>query len=93
MSVILTDMEMPSGCWCCEFGATWDNESSLCKRKPTESPVEKYKERPLWCPLKEQEAVKPTWTCGKPFCGVCGLWIPGGKFCSACGRQIAWEGR
>lgn len=42
---------------------------------------------------QDQEAVKPTWTCGKPFCGVCGLWIPGGKFCSACGRRIAWEGR
>ena len=43
--------------------------------------------------LKEQEAVKPSWNRGKPFCGVCGLRIHGGKFCSECGRPIAWEGR
>ena len=43
--------------------------------------------------LKEQEAVKPTWGRGKPFCGACGLKIRGGKFCSECGKPIAWEGR
>ena len=43
--------------------------------------------------LKEQEAVKPTWGRGKPFCGSCGLRIHGGKFCSECGKPIAWEGR
>lgn len=43
--------------------------------------------------LKEQEAVKPTWSRGKPFCGACGLRIRGGKFCSECGKPIAWEGR
>lgn len=43
--------------------------------------------------LKEQEAVKPTWTCGKPFCGACGLRIHGGKFCSECGKPIAWGSR
>ena len=43
--------------------------------------------------LKEQEAVKPTWSRGKPFCGVCGLRISGGKFCSECGRPVLWEGR
>ena len=43
--------------------------------------------------LKEQEAVKPTWGRGKPFCGACGLRIRGGKFCSECGKPIAWEGR
>lgn len=41
--------------------------------------------------IKEQEAVEPTWTCGKPFCGACGLWIPGGKFCSYCGKAVKWE--
>lgn len=56
MSVILTDMEMPSGCWYCEFSEIWDNGSSLCKRKPMESPVGNYEKRPAWCPLKEQEA-------------------------------------
>ena len=43
--------------------------------------------------IKEQEAVKPTWGRGKPFCGACGLRIHGGKFCSECGKPIAWEGR
>lgn len=43
--------------------------------------------------LKEQEAVKPTWGRGKPFCGACGFRIRGGKFCSECGKPIAWEGR
>ena len=43
--------------------------------------------------LKEQEAVKPTWSRGKPFCGACGLRIHGGKFCSECGKLILWEGR
>ena len=61
MSVILTDMEMPSGCWCCEFGAVWNDESSLCKRKPMESPIGNYEGRPLWCPLKEQEPKTGKW--------------------------------
>ena len=43
--------------------------------------------------LKEQEAVKPTWNRGKPFCGACGAQTRGGKFCSECGKPIAWEGR
>lgn len=41
--------------------------------------------------LKEQEAVKPTWSRGKPFCGACGLRIHGGKFCSECGKPISWK--
>ena len=49
--------------------------------------------RPEWCPMREQEAVKPTWGRGKPFCGACGLRIHGGKFCDKCGKPIAWEGR
>lgn len=43
--------------------------------------------------LKEQEAVKPTWSCGKPFCGACGLRIHDGQFCSKCGKPILWGGR
>lgn len=92
MSVIITDMEMPSGCWCCEFGATWDDESSLCKRKPMESPVGNYEKRPLWCPLKEQETVKPIrlenwWKC--PSCG--GNIVVNMKHCPGCGRKVKWD--
>jgi len=43
--------------------------------------------------LKEQKAVEPTWSRGKPFCGACGLRIHGGKFCSECGRPVLWKGR
>lgn len=43
--------------------------------------------------LKEQEAVEPTWSRGKPFCGACGLRIHGGKFCSECGKPILWGSR
>lgn len=43
--------------------------------------------------LKEQEAVKPTWGRGKPFCGACGSRIHGSKFCGECGKPILWEGR
>ena len=55
MSVILTDMQMPVGCWCCEFGRRWDNSSTLCDRKPFKSPVEDINGRPDYCPLKETE--------------------------------------
>ena len=50
-------------------------------------------ERDALALLKEQEAVKPTWSQGKPFCGACGLRIRGGKICSECGTPILWEGR
>lgn len=53
MSVIVTDMVMPSGCWCCEFGRRWNNASTICDRKPCEPPVEDGDERPSYCPLKE----------------------------------------
>lgn len=43
--------------------------------------------------LRKQEAVEPTWSRGKPFCGACGLRIHGGKFCSECGKPILWKGR
>jgi len=55
MSVIVMDMKMPVGCWCCEFGKRWDNSSTLCERKPMESPVEDGCKRPSYCPLKEIE--------------------------------------
>ena len=41
---------------------------------------------------KEQDAVKPTWSRGRPFCGACGARIHGGQFCSECGKPILWEG-
>ena len=41
--------------------------------------------------LKKQEAVEPTWSRGKPFCGACGSRIYGGKFCSDCGKPILWK--
>jgi len=81
MSVIVTDMEMPSGCWCCEFGAVWNDESSLCKRKPMESPIGNYEGRPLWCPLKEQEPKTGHWIFESQYCEA---WS---HTCSECGKR------
>ena len=53
MAVVLTDMNMPGSCNCCEFGIRIDNASCMCNRKPMEAPIEDGDPRPDWCPLKE----------------------------------------
>ena len=43
---------------------------------------------------KEMTAVKPTWQCGKAYCGRCGKRIPmkiGACYCHKCGRKIQWK--
>ena len=60
MAVIVTDMEMPVSCNCCDFGQRLDNMRTFCVRKPFEVPTDDtYGKRPDWCPLKEQEEVTP----------------------------------
>lgn len=52
----------------------------------------KYHDRPL----KEHEAVEPTWQQGKAYCGSCGKRIPlkiGARFCHKCGKPILLGGR
>ena len=47
--------------------------------------------------LKEQEAVKPEWHDGTPFCGNCGHRLEkknrsmNGINCRWCGRPVKWE--
>ena len=89
--MIMIDIDMPDNCDECRF----NTECGFCKAMPdnfcgnTDS-----RKRPEWCPLKEQESVKPTWSHRNPYCGSCGLQIrSGGKYCSECGKPIAWEGR
>jgi hypothetical protein len=93
--MIQIDMQMPTNCLECPVCNEY-----LCCAIPVgghgwgENNVSDFsKSRPEWCPMKNQEAVKPTWSRGKPFCGACGLRIHDGKFCSECGRPILWEGR
>lgn len=43
--------------------------------------------------LKAQEAVKPSWRRGIPFCGKCGRHFADGfKYCPDCGREVKWDG-
>lgn len=95
--MIKVDIPMPERCGVCfamhtdEIGLeSWCGIDETARDLYTDDINTK---RPDWCPLKEQEAVKPTWGRGKPFCGACGLQIRGGKFCSECGKPVAWEGR
>lgn len=47
--------------------------------------------------LKEQDAVKPEWKNGSPFCGNCGHRLEkknrntDGIKCPECGRSVKWE--
>lgn len=45
------------------------------------------------CPLKEQEPVKPTWSQGKAYCGICGQRLPRKRAdnCGYCGQAVKWE--
>ena len=95
MGMIQIDMQMPTNCLECPVCNEY-----LCCAIPVgghgwgENDVREFEQgRPEWCPMKNQEAVKPTWNRGKPFCGACGLRIHDGKFCGECGRPILWEGR
>lgn len=55
-------------------------------------------DKPEWCPLKEQEPVKPdgeysgdgtTWW---NVCGACRTAInPNDKYCHECGREVKWN--
>ena len=58
MAVIITNMEMPNACYCCEFGKRWDNSSTFCERRPIEPPIEDGCGRPSYCPLKETKEME-----------------------------------
>ena len=107
--MIQIDMPMPTNCLECPVCNEY-----LCCAIPVgghgwgENNVSDFsKSRPEWCPLKDQEAVKPVrdeetgriWLCGK-----CGTYVgfedndPNDpnefdKYCRECGHPVLWEGR
>ena len=102
--MIMIDINMPDNCDECRF----NTEYGFCKAMPDNfCGNTDDRKRPEWCPLKEQDAVKPVldeqtgrfWLCGK-----CGSYVgfedndphdPNefDKFCRECGRPVLWEGR
>ena len=90
--MIQIDMPMPENCRMCPACSEYD----IClipvdgKGFGEQNVSEFIESRPEWCPMKEQEAVKPTWNRGNPYCGACGSRIRSGKFCSVCSKPILW---
>ncbi len=91
----MIDIDMPDNCDECRFNTEYD----FCKAMPDNfCGNTDDKKRPEWCPLKEQEAVKPerehsgggtTWW---NVCGNCKTAInPNDKFCHECGKPVKWD--
>ena len=101
--MIQIDMPMPEGCSECRF----KTKREFCKAMPDNFCGNTNDEgRPEWCPLKEQEAVKPHYNPRSNWyeCGACHYsmtsrihyrneLIPAYKvgFCAKCGRPVKWE--
>ena len=98
--MIQIDMPLPKNCIDCPAC----NEYLMCAipvngRGWGENDVRDYSQsRPEWCPLKEQDAVKPKSKVRhganaqiQHFCGNCNTMLHGKpKFCSECGRGVLW---
>lgn len=94
--MIQIDMQMPDCCSECRF----KTGRGFCKAMPDNfcGYIIDY-ERPEWCPLKEQEPVKPEVYYVGPDkyrfyrCPVCKTaWYYKGKYCLECGRKVKWDG-
>ena len=99
--MIKIDMPMPTNCLDCPAC----NEYLMCAipvngRKWGENDVRDFGQgRPEWCPMKEQDAVKPRSKVRhganaqiQHFCGNCNSMLHGKpKFCSECGKAVKWE--
>ena len=108
--MIIIDIEMPEKCGECPcFHAEYPMHCQLIK------PPDKNKRlsapyglpRPDWCPLKEQEAVEPTFKQGEDgvfvwACGSCGAYMyhiydgidkakEYAKYCRRCGKKVKWN--
>ena len=99
--MIQIDMPMPKNCLDCPAC----NEYLMCAipingRKWEENDVREFgQDRPEWCPMKEQESVKPNsveknsifsyGTC--PSCGKNIDTIFNPVACGFCGRSVKWE--
>ena len=102
MAVIVTDMEMPVSCNCCDFAQRLDNMRTFCVRKPFEVPTDDtHGKRPDYCPLKERKTAH--WVFGNTMghswmkCSECcvsqsgqtGCWT----YCPNCGAEMKGENR
>lgn len=96
--MIQIDMQMPKNCIDCPAC----NEYLMCAipcngRGWGENDVKEFSQsRPEWCPMKEQQPVKPmihnssadVWYY---VCDDCNYPIsPGDNYCGKCGKQIIW---
>ena len=94
--MIQINMPMPKNCLDCSAC----NEYLMCAipvngRKWGENNVREFGQgRPEWCPMKEQEAIKPITEHHLFLCPVCkNTLFREQKFCHECGKHIEWEGR
>lgn len=98
--MIQIDMPMPKNCRMCPVCSEYD----ICLipvdgKGFGEQNVSEFTEgRPEWCPMKEQEAVKPKSKVRhganaqiQHFCGNCNSMLHGKpKYCPECGKGVLW---
>ena len=98
MGMIIIDMKMPQRCAECPCFS--DSIYGHCNVKDiwlgADDGAWFSDHRPNWCPLQEQEAVKPEvdYICGNivNVCGKCkSNLIARVKFCPWCGQAVKWE--
>ena len=105
--MIQIDMPMPTNCLNCPAC----NEYLTCAipvngRKWGENDVREFGQgRPEWCPMKEQEAVKPYIDIDEAKCPICKVKLTRQEllgddvlfedffdYCPHCGRKVKWDG-
>ena len=108
--MVIIDMPMPKNCCNCTFaiadlinGIITLSCMTQTGRRMHAPGLINEKNRPEWCPLKEQEAVEPIkmqrmdgdFSFFVPYylCGNCRYELVGKDvmFCSHCGQEVKWE--
>lgn len=99
--MIQIDMPMPDNCDECRF----NSEYGYCKAMPDNfCGNTDDRKRPEWCPLKEQETVKPYIDIDEAKCPICKVKLTRQEllgddvlledffdYCPHCGREVKWE--
>lgn len=111
VGMIMIDTDMPDNCEGCfaqqeYYNPRFDETEYSCgisgRNLGTHSRQdlgEWHCDRPEWCPIKEQKAVKPkskvrhgAYTQIQHFCGNCNSMLYGKlKFCRVCGQAVKWD--
>lgn len=98
--MIQIDMQMPENCADCCFATADLVNGTITLSCMTQAGRRMYapdlisrKDRPEWCPLKGQEAVKPRISTVEQRCGNCNkvIEMDGWITCPWCGKPILWE--